>query len=130
MIPGSRALVTRDVPDRHGDGDVVAVAPEHGVGLHVHPHVEIARLAARRQQTPILVFDIETVPDVAGIRRINDVPADLPDTAVMPGGQLLGGIARVSDGAELASRVARDHRHVSATDHARTGNSQVQHGVR
>ena len=33
--------------------------------------------------TPILVFDIETVPDVAGIRRVNDLPADLPDAAVM-----------------------------------------------
>ena len=33
--------------------------------------------------TPILVFDIETVPDVAGIRRINDVPANLPDAAVV-----------------------------------------------
>ncbi len=33
--------------------------------------------------TPILVFDIETVPDVAGIRRINDLPAELPDAAVL-----------------------------------------------
>ena len=33
--------------------------------------------------TPILVFDIETVPDVAGIRRINDLPEVLPDAAVM-----------------------------------------------
>ncbi len=32
--------------------------------------------------TPILVFDIETVPDVAGIRRISDLPADLDDAAV------------------------------------------------
>jgi predicted PolB exonuclease-like 3'-5' exonuclease len=32
---------------------------------------------------PILVFDIETVPDVAGIRRIHDVPAELPDAGVM-----------------------------------------------
>jgi hypothetical protein len=29
--------------------------------------------------TPILAFDIETVPDVAGIRRLYDLPADLPD---------------------------------------------------
>ena len=29
--------------------------------------------------TPILAFDIETVPDVAGIRRLHDLPADLPD---------------------------------------------------
>jgi predicted PolB exonuclease-like 3'-5' exonuclease len=25
--------------------------------------------------TPILVFDIETIPDVAGIRRLEDLPA-------------------------------------------------------
>jgi predicted PolB exonuclease-like 3'-5' exonuclease len=28
---------------------------------------------------PILVFDVETVPDVAGIRQLFDLPADLPD---------------------------------------------------
>ena len=33
--------------------------------------------------TPILVFDIETVPDVAGLRRARDVPAGLPDAAVL-----------------------------------------------
>jgi predicted PolB exonuclease-like 3'-5' exonuclease len=32
--------------------------------------------------TPILAFDIETVPDVAGIRRISDLPPDLDDAAV------------------------------------------------
>ena len=32
--------------------------------------------------TPILVFDIETVPDVAGIRQLYDLPADLPDADV------------------------------------------------
>src|SRR5688572_13752427 len=32
--------------------------------------------------TPILVFDIETVPDCAGIRRIHDLPAELPDQEV------------------------------------------------
>jgi len=29
--------------------------------------------------TPVLAFDIETVPDCAGIRRLHDLPADLPD---------------------------------------------------
>jgi 3'-5' exonuclease len=32
--------------------------------------------------TPVLAFDIETVPDVAGIRRLHDLPADLPDREV------------------------------------------------
>ncbi|MGH8740291.1 MAG: 3'-5' exonuclease [Burkholderiales bacterium] len=32
--------------------------------------------------TPILVFDIETVPDCAGIRKIHDLPAELPDAEV------------------------------------------------
>jgi len=32
--------------------------------------------------TPILAFDIETVPDLAGIRRIHDVPSQLPDADV------------------------------------------------
>ena len=32
--------------------------------------------------TPVLAFDIETVPDVAGIRRLHRLPADLPDAEV------------------------------------------------
>jgi predicted PolB exonuclease-like 3'-5' exonuclease len=32
--------------------------------------------------TPILAFDIETIPDVAGIRRLHDLPEDLPDAEV------------------------------------------------
>jgi predicted PolB exonuclease-like 3'-5' exonuclease len=32
--------------------------------------------------TPILAFDIETVPDCAGIRKLYDLPADLPDSDV------------------------------------------------
>jgi predicted PolB exonuclease-like 3'-5' exonuclease len=32
--------------------------------------------------TPVLAFDIETVPDVAGIRRLYDLPADLADREV------------------------------------------------
>ncbi len=32
--------------------------------------------------TPILAFDLETVPDCAGIRRLYDLPADLPDAEV------------------------------------------------
>ena len=32
---------------------------------------------------PILVFDIETVPDVAGVRRIHDVPEALSDVSVI-----------------------------------------------
>jgi predicted PolB exonuclease-like 3'-5' exonuclease len=33
--------------------------------------------------TPILVFDIETVPDVAGLRRAHALPAALSDAAVL-----------------------------------------------
>jgi predicted PolB exonuclease-like 3'-5' exonuclease len=33
--------------------------------------------------TPILVFDIETVPDVDGLRRVNALPAALSDQAVL-----------------------------------------------
>ena len=33
--------------------------------------------------TPTLAFDIETVPDVAGIRRISDLPANLEDAGVL-----------------------------------------------
>ncbi|MFP3434608.1 3'-5' exonuclease, partial [Paraburkholderia sp. SIMBA_061] len=29
--------------------------------------------------TPILVFDIETIPDVAGIRRLESLPATMSD---------------------------------------------------
>jgi predicted PolB exonuclease-like 3'-5' exonuclease len=32
--------------------------------------------------TPVLAFDIETVPDVAGIRRLHDLPDSLPDQEV------------------------------------------------
>ncbi len=35
--------------------------------------------------TPILVFDIETVPDVAGLRRAHSLPAELDDAAVLDG---------------------------------------------
>ena len=31
---------------------------------------------------PVLAFDIETIPDVAGIRRLHGLPADLPDAEV------------------------------------------------
>ena len=33
--------------------------------------------------TPILAFDIETVPDAAGLRRVYELPADLSDAAVV-----------------------------------------------
>ena len=29
--------------------------------------------------TPILAFDIETIPDIAGLRRLHELPADLVD---------------------------------------------------
>ncbi|WP_118178885.1 3'-5' exonuclease [Paraburkholderia phosphatilytica] len=32
--------------------------------------------------TPVLVFDIETIPDVDGIRRLEDLPANLTDAEV------------------------------------------------
>ncbi len=32
--------------------------------------------------TPILAFDIETVPDIAGIRRVHDIAAEIPDGEV------------------------------------------------
>ena len=32
--------------------------------------------------TPVLAFDIETIPDCAGIRKLHDLPADLPDVEV------------------------------------------------
>jgi 3'-5' exonuclease len=32
--------------------------------------------------TPVLVFDIETVPDVAGVRKLNDVDPSVPDAQV------------------------------------------------
>ena len=31
---------------------------------------------------PVLVFDIETIPDVAGLRKLNDIDAAMSDTAV------------------------------------------------
>jgi 3'-5' exonuclease len=33
--------------------------------------------------TPVLVFDIETIPDVGGIRRVHDVPASVDDAGVL-----------------------------------------------
>jgi len=33
--------------------------------------------------TPILVFDIETIPDIEGLRRTHDLPAGLSDEAVL-----------------------------------------------
>ena len=37
------------------------------------------------RMTPILAFDLETVPDLEGIRRLNGLPADLPDADVAEG---------------------------------------------
>ncbi len=31
---------------------------------------------------PVLVFDIETIPDVAGLRRLNELPPELSDDEV------------------------------------------------
>ena len=31
---------------------------------------------------PVLVFDIETIPDVAGLRKLNDLPGELSDHEV------------------------------------------------
>ncbi|MDQ6620305.1 MAG: 3'-5' exonuclease [Pseudomonadota bacterium] len=33
--------------------------------------------------TPVLVFDIETIPDIAGLRRVHDVPAGVEDDGVL-----------------------------------------------
>jgi len=33
--------------------------------------------------TPTLTFDLETIPDIAGIRRINDLPDSVPDDGVL-----------------------------------------------
>ena len=33
--------------------------------------------------TPTLVFDIETIPDVAGLRRLHRLPAALADADVL-----------------------------------------------
>ena len=41
-----------------------------------------ARTPFSRLMTPILVFDIETIPDVAGIRRLDDLPATMSDAEV------------------------------------------------
>jgi len=38
---------------------------------------------------PILVFDIETIPDVAGLRRIHEFPDALPDADVVDAAQAL-----------------------------------------
>ena len=38
---------------------------------------------------PILVFDIETIPDVAGLRRIHEFPEALPDADVVDAAQAL-----------------------------------------
>ena len=33
--------------------------------------------------TPVLVFDIETVPDIDGIRRVHDIGPDVDDAGVL-----------------------------------------------
>ena len=32
--------------------------------------------------TPVLVFDIETIPDIAGLRTLHELPATLSDAEV------------------------------------------------
>src|SRR5438309_2609016 len=48
--------------------------------------------------TPILVFDIETVPDVEGIRRVYDVPLQVGDAAVLA---WYGNFRRAATGGEF-----------------------------
>ena len=38
---------------------------------------------------PCLVFDIETIPDVAGLRRVHELPAELTDSDVVEAAQAL-----------------------------------------
>jgi len=49
--------------------------------------------------TPILVFDLETVPDLAGIRRLNGLPDDLPDPEVA---QAYANLRRAQTGNDFA----------------------------
>ena len=49
--------------------------------------------------TPILAFDIETVPDVAGIRRIHDIPPELSDADVLA---WYGNFRRAHGGSDFA----------------------------
>ena len=48
--------------------------------------------------TPTLAFDIETVPDAAGIRRLYDLPEDLPDHDV---GEIAAQKRRVQTGSDF-----------------------------
>lgn len=48
--------------------------------------------------TPILAFDLETVPDLAGIRRLNGLPDDLPDAEVA---QAYGNLRRAQTGSDF-----------------------------
>ncbi|HUK04773.1 MAG TPA: 3'-5' exonuclease [Burkholderiales bacterium] len=48
--------------------------------------------------TPVLAFDIETIPDVAGIRRLHGLPADLPDAEVA---EIAFQIRRVKSGSDF-----------------------------
>ncbi|TMI36402.1 MAG: 3'-5' exonuclease, partial [Betaproteobacteria bacterium] len=48
--------------------------------------------------TPVLAFDIETIPDCAGIRGLYDLPADLPDADVA---ELAFQKRRVSSGSDF-----------------------------
>jgi len=48
--------------------------------------------------TPILAFDIEPVPDVAGIRRLHGLPEDLPDAEVA---EIAFQIRRVRSGSDF-----------------------------
>ncbi|HQR03003.1 MAG: 3'-5' exonuclease [Proteobacteria bacterium] len=48
--------------------------------------------------TPVLVFDIETIPDVAGLRTLHDLPADMSDVDVA---ELAFQKQRVKNGSEF-----------------------------
>jgi len=49
--------------------------------------------------TPILVFDLETIPDVAGIRRINDIGPEVTDAGVL---DWFGQQRRAASGSDFA----------------------------
>ena len=78
--------------------------------------------------TPVLVFDIETVPDVAGIRRVHVPPVPMSDDELMA---WYGQQRRTSSGSEFTphalqkvvaiscalreGRASRSHRSASRT---------------
>src|SRR5206468_9308036 len=72
-----KTISARPLPNagstRRRAGGTTRTTPEPGLASNEHPQLQEGAL------TPVLVFDIETVPDIAGLRKIYGTDSSVSD---------------------------------------------------